>query len=139
MINFDDITKEETKEHNPNWSIIPDHLYRILIIGGSASWKKYSLFNLTNQQPDIDKIYLYAKDPYEAKYQFLIKKREDVGTKHFNDSKAFIKYSNDMVGVYENIEEYNPNKKQKTLIAFDDMIADMLSNKKLNYLLEEKS
>ena len=139
MINFDDITKEETKEHNPNWSIIPDHLYRILITGGSASWKKYSLFNLTNQQPDIDKIYLYAKDPYEAKYQFLIKKREDVGTKHFNDSKAFIESSNDMVGVYENIEEYNPNKKQKTLIAFDDMIADMLSNKKLNYLLEEKS
>ena len=101
--------------------------------------KKHSLFNLTNHQPDIDKIYLYAKDPYEAKYQFLIKKREDVGTKHFNDSKAFIKYSNDMVGVYENIEEYNPNKKQKTLIAFDDMIADMLSNKKLNYLLEEES
>ena len=98
-----------------------------------------ALFLEKNIQPDIDKIYLYAKDPYEAKYQFLIKKHEDVGTKHFNDSKAFIKYSNDMVGVYENIEEYNPNKKQKPLIAFDDMIADMLSNKKLNYLLKEES
>ena len=128
MINFDNITKEETKEHNPNWSIIPDHLYRILIIGGSVSWKKHSLFNLTNQQPDIDKIYLYAKDPYEAKYQFLIKKREDVGTKHFNDSKAFIKYSNDMVGVYENIEEYNPNKKHWLHLMIWSLICLVIKN-----------
>ena len=70
MINFDDVTKEETKEHNPNWPEIPDHPYRILIIGGSGSGKTNSLFNLINQQPDIDKIYLYAKDLNEAKYQF---------------------------------------------------------------------
>ena len=83
------------------------------MIGGSGSGKTNSLFNLINQQPDIDKIYLYAKDPYEAKYQFLINKRESTGLKHLNDSKAFIKYSNDMDDIYKNIEEYNPNKKQK--------------------------
>ena len=57
----------------------------------------------------MDKIYLYAKNLNEAKYQSLIKKREDVGTKHFNDSKDFIEYSNDMDHIYENIEEYNPS------------------------------
>ena len=92
MINFDDVVKENIKEHNPSWPQIPDHPYRILIIGGSGSGKPNSLINLINHQPDIDKIYLYAKDPYRAKYQILIKKRVDVGTKHFNDSKAFIKY-----------------------------------------------
>ena len=106
------------------------HLYRILIIGGSGSGKIISLFNLVNQQPDIDKIYLYPKDPYEAKYQFLINKRDSKGLKHFNDSKAFIEYSNDMDDVYKRIEKYKPNKKRKILIIFDDMIADMFSNKK---------
>ena len=69
---------------------IPDHPYRILIIGVSVSGKTNSLCNLINQQPDIDKIYLYTKDPHEAKYQFLITKRESTGLKHFNDSKAFV-------------------------------------------------
>ena len=68
-----------------------------------------SLFNLTIRQPDIDKIYLYVKDPDEAKYQFLINKKESTDLKHLNDVKAFIKYSNDMVDIYENIEEQNPN------------------------------
>ena len=76
MINFDDATKENIQEHNPNQPQIPDHPYRILIIGGSGSRKRNSLFNLIIQQPDIDKIYLYTKDPYEAKYFFLINKRE---------------------------------------------------------------
>ena len=129
MINFDDVIKENIKEHNPNWAQISDHPYGALIIGGSGSGKTNSLFNLINQQPDIDKIYLYAKDPYEAKYQFLIKKREDAGTKHFNDSKAFIEYLNKMFDIHKNIKDYNPNKKRKILIVFDDMIADMLSNK----------
>ena len=87
--------------------------------------------NFINNQPDIDKIYLYAKDPYEAKYQYLINKREKVGLDHFNDPKAFIEYSNNMLGVYKNIEDYNPDKKRKVLIVFDDMIADMINNKKL--------
>ena len=75
---------------------------------------------------------MYAKDPYEAKYQFLINKRENTGLKHLNDSKAFIECSNDMDVIYKNIEEYNQNEKSKMLIVFDDRIADMLSNKKLN-------
>ena len=80
---------------------------------------------------------MYAKGPYEAKYQFLFKKREDVGTKHFNNSKAFIEYSNNMNNIYKNIENYNPNEKRKILIVFDDMIADTLSNKKLNPIVTE--
>ena len=93
--------------------------------------------NLINNQPDIDKIYLYAKDPYEKKYQYLINKREKVGLNHFNDPKAFIEYSNDMQDVYENIEDYNSIKKCKILIVFDDMIADMINNNKLNPIVTE--
>ena len=132
MINFDDVTKENIKEHNPNWPQIPDHPYRILIIGGSGSGKTNSLFNLISQQPDIDKIYLYAKDPYEAKYQLLINKRESTDLKYLNNLKAFIEYSNYMVDICKNIENYNSNKKRKKIIVFDVMIADLLSNKKLN-------
>ena len=84
--------------------------------------------NLIKNQPDIDKIYLYAKDPYEKKYQYLINKREKVGLNHFNDPKAFMKYSNDMQDVHKNIGDYNPIKKCKILIVFDDMIADMINN-----------
>ena len=69
-------------------------------------------------QPDIDKVCLYFKEPYEAKYQFLIKKRENTDLKHLNNSKAFIEYPNDMDDIHENIEEYNPNKKWKILIVF---------------------
>ena len=72
MIKFDDVMKENIKEHNPNWSQIPEHPCRMLIIGGVGYGKKKSLFNLINQQPDIDKMYLYAKNPNKAKYQFLI-------------------------------------------------------------------
>ena len=83
MINFDDVTKENIKEHNPNWPQVPDHPYRILIIGGSGSGKTNSLFNLINEEPDIDKIYLYAKDSFEAKYQFLITKKRNYMLKAF--------------------------------------------------------
>ena len=124
MINFDDVTKENIKERSPNWSQVSDHPYRILTIGGSGSGK--------TEKPDIDKIYLCAKDPSEAKCQFLITKREDVGTKHFNNSKAFIEQSNAIDDIYKNSVEYNRNKKDKILIVFDDMIANMLNNKKLN-------
>ena len=93
--------------------------------------------NLINNQPDIDKIYLYAKDSYETKYQYLINKREKVALKHFNDPKVFMEYSNDMQDVYKNIEDYNPIKKRKILIVFYDMIADMISNNKLNPTVTE--
>ena len=108
MINFDDYTNENKIEHNLKWPHIPDHPYRILIVGGSGSEKTNALLNLINNQPDFDKIYLYAKDPYEAKYQYLIKKREKVGLDYFKDLKAFMEYSNDMEDVYKNIENYNP-------------------------------
>ena len=117
-------------QHNPKWAYIPDHPYRILIVGGAGSGKTNALLNLINNQPDIDKIYLYAKDPCEAKYQYLINKREKVGLDHFKDSKAFMEYSSDMQDVHKNIEDCNPGKKRKILIVFDDMIADMINNKK---------
>ena len=137
MINFDKYTNENKRKHNLNYPYIPDHPYRILIIGGSGSAKTNALLNLINNQPDIDKIYLYAKDPYEDKYQFLINKRESVGLKHFNDPKAFIEYSNDMYDVYKNIDHYNSDKENKILIVFDDMITDMINNKKLNSVVTE--
>ena len=93
------------KPSNKNWPYIPDHPYRILIIGGSESGKTNLLLNLIENQPDIEKIHLYAKDPYEAKYQYFINKREDVGIDQFNDLKAFIEYSNNMRDVYRNIDE----------------------------------
>ena len=80
-------------------------------------------------------MYLCAKDPYEAKYQDLINKREKVGLDHFNDPKAFMEYTNDMQDVYKNIEDYNSDKKRKALIVFDDMIPDMIYNRKLNPIL----
>ena len=113
MFNFDYITKEDIKEHNPKWPEIPEHPYRILIIGGWGSGKTNALLNLKNNEPDMDKIYLYTKDPYEAKYQLLVNIRESTGLKYLNDSKAFIEYSNHMDDIYKNIEEYNPNKKLK--------------------------
>ena len=108
MINFDDIVNENKTVHNKHWPYTPDHPYRILIIEGSGSGKTNVLSNLTENQPDIDKIYLYEKDPYEAKHQYLVNKRESVGINRFNDHKAFIDYSNDMRNVYKNINRYNP-------------------------------
>ena len=124
--NFDYITKE----HNPDWSEIPDHPYRMLIVGSSGFGNINALLNLINYEPDTDKTFLYTKDPYEAKCKLLINKRESTGLKYFKDSKAFIEFSTDMDNTYKNIEGYNPNKRRKLLIVFDDIIADMLSNKK---------
>ena len=130
MFKSDYITKDDKKKkHNPNWPKIPNHPYWILKIGGSESGRINALPNLINHEPDIDRIYLYPQDPYNAKYQLLINKRESTVLKYFNDSKAFIKYSNDMHDIYKNSEEWNANKTQKILIVFDDMIADMVSNK----------
>ena len=135
MINFDNYTNENKIKHNKNWAYIQDHPYTILIIRDSGSRKTNLLLNLIENQPDIDKIYLYAKDPYESKYQYLINKREGVGINHFNDPKAFIEYSNDMHDVYKNIDDYNSDKENKILIVLDDMIADMIHNEKLNSIV----
>ena len=130
MINLDSITNENNKEYNEKWTYIPDHPHRVFIIGGSGSGKTNALLNLINEQDDMDKIDLYAKDLSEPKYEFLIKKRKNVGIKHCNDPNAFIEFLNTMDAVYENIDDHNPSRKRKTLIVFDDMIADVMSNKK---------
>ena len=95
------------------------------------------LLNLINEQRDIDKFYLYAKDLSESKYEHLIRNRENAGIKHLNDLKAFIDCSNTMDDVYENIDLYNPNRKRKILIVFDDMIADIMTNKKFQSIIKE--
>ena len=105
----------------------PSILY---VIGVSGPGKTNLLLNLINNEPDVDKMYLFAKDIYNAKYHLLINK-----TKY--GSKAFIEYSNEMDDIYKNIEKYSPNKKRKILIVFDDIIADMLSNKRLNPIVTE--
>ena len=107
-----------------------------MIIGGSGSGKINALLNLIKEQDDIDKIYLYAKDFCEPKFEFLIKKGEDVGTNHFNDSNAFIECSNRMDDVYPNIDDYNLSRK-KILIVFNDRIADIMTNKKFQTIIKE--
>ena len=124
MISFDDYANENKTKHNLKWPYIPDHPYRILIIGGSGYGKTNSLLNLINNQPDIDKTFLYAIDPYESKYQFLVNKG------------AFIEYSNDMQDVYKNVNKYNVDKERK-IIVFDYMIADVINNKKANSVVTE--
>ena len=101
-----------------------------MIIGGCGSGKTNALLSLIKEQDDIDKICLYANDLSEPKYEFFIKKREVAGTKYFSDPNAFIQRSNTMDDVYENIDDYNTRRKRKNLILFDDMIADIMTNKK---------
>ena len=141
MINLDIITNENNKERNGKWPYIPDHPYRILIVGGSGSGKTNALLNLIKEQvyrDVIDKIYLYARDLNKPKYQFLIKKCEDAGIKHYNDPNAFIECSNTMDNFYEDIDNYNPKRdKKKVLIVFDDMIADIMTNKRFQTIIKE--
>ena len=92
---------------------------------------------MINHQTDIDKAYLYLKDPYEAKYQFWMNKQEVAEWKYLNDFKVFVENPNEMGDIYNYIEEHDPDKKRNVLIKFDDMIADMLSNKKANPMITE--
>ena len=137
MINLDSITNEDNKEHNKKWPYIPDHLYRIIIIGGSGSGKTNVLFNIINKQNDIDKICLYANDLSEPKYEYLIKKREDTGINQVNNPNALIECSNAMDDIYENINDYNLSSRRKILIFFDDMIVDITTNKEFKAISKE--
>ena len=137
MINLDNIMNDNNDNHNEKWSHIPDHPYRILIIGGSGSGRTNTLLNLINEQRDIDKIYLHAKHLSKPKYEYLVKNRENIGIKHVNNSKAFIECSNTMDDIYEKIDDYNPTRKRKILIIFDDMIKDIMTNKKFQSIIKE--
>ena len=137
MINLGSITNENNKERNEKCPFFPDHPYRILIIGASGSGKTNALLNLIKEQDDIDKICLCAKDLSERKYEFLIKKRDGVGVKYCNDLNAFIECPNTMDDVYKNIDGYNPNTERKFFIVFDDMIANIMTNKKFQAIVKE--
>ena len=112
IINLDSNSNENNKQHNEKWSYIPDHPYRTMMVGGSGLGETNALLNLINEQYDIDKIYLYAKDLSKPKYEYLIKKPENAGIRHLNDPNAFIKCFNTMDDVYENINDYNPSRKK---------------------------
>ena len=133
MLNLDDIVSNKKKSSSKN----DDWPFRMLIIGPSGSGKTNTLLHLINNFHPIDKIYLYAKDTNEKKYQYLINKREQAGIKSLNDLHAFIEYSNDMNNVLENINNYNKNRDQKVLIIFDDMIADIMRSEKFKAIVKE--
>ena len=122
--------------YTKTWKNIIQIGHKFLTIHSSESGKTNLLFDLINQQLNIEKIYLHAKDPYQVKYQFLINKQECTGLRHLNDSKAFIEYSNDVNDINKSTEVYNPNKKRKILIVFDDMMLIFLV---INILLEEEN
>ena len=133
MLNLDDIVsnkKKSSSEHN-------DWPFRMLIIGPSGFGKTNTLLHLIDKFHPIDKIYLYAKDTDEEKYQYLINKREQAGIKKLNDPHAFIEYSNDMNDVLENINNYNKNRDKKVLIIFDDMIPDIMRSEKFKVIVKE--
>ena len=132
MLNLDEIVGNKQKQDS--WP------FRMLIIGPSGSGKTNMLLhliqNLNNIDP-IDKIYLYAKDLSEPKYEYLINKREQAGIKYFNDPTAFIECSDDMNNVFTNIDNYNKQRKRKILIVFYDMIADIMNNKNFKAIIKE--
>ena len=110
----------------------------MLIIGPSGYGKTNTLLHLINNFHPIDKIYLYAKDTDEKKYQYLINKREEAGIKNLNDLHAFIEYSNDMNDVLDNINDFNKNRDKKVLIIFDDMISDIMRSEKFKAIVKER-
>ena len=137
IIDFDEVTGQNTQEHNTHWPKIPNHPYKILTVGGFGSGETNALLSIINCQPDIDKIYFNNKHLFESKYQFLIKNGEGVGLKYFKDSMTFVEYSNYLKGVYKSIEDYSPGKERKIVIVFDDMIADVTSYKRFHLVVTE--
>ena len=131
MLNLDNIVGNKNENKDNNWP------FRMLIIGPSGSGKTNTLLHLINNLHPIDKIYLYAKDLSEPKYELLINKREQAGIKNLNDPHAFIECSNDMDDVLDDINNYNKNRDKKLLIVFDDMIADIMSSKKFKAIIKE--
>ena len=133
MLNLDNIVSNKKKSFSEN----DDWPFRVLIIGPSGSGKTNILLNLIDKFHPIDKIYLYAKDTDEDKYQYLINKREQARIKYLNDPHALIEYSNDMNDVLEDINNYNKNRDKEVLIIFDDMIADIMRSGKFKAIVKE--
>ena len=133
MLNLDNVVSNKKKSSSEN----DDWPFRMLIIGPLDSGKTNTLLYLINNFHPIDKIYLYAKDTDEEKYQYLINKREQVGIKNLNDPHAFIEHSSDMNDVLEDINNYNPKRDKKVLIIFDDMIADIMRSEKFKAIVKE--
>ena len=133
MLNLDDIVsnKKTSSSERNDWP------FRMLIIGPSGSGKTNTLLHLINNFHPIAKVYLYAKDTDEKKYQYLINKREQAGIKNLNDPYAFVEYSSDMNDVLEDINNYNKDRDKKVLIIFDDMIVDIMRSEKLKAIVKE--
>ena len=131
MLNLDNIVSNKNENKNNDWP------FRILIIGPSGSGKTNVLLHLINNLHPIDKIYLYAKDLHEPKYEYLINEREQAGIKNLNDLHDFIEYSDDMDHVLYDINNYNKNRDKKLLIVFDGMIADIEYNKNFKRIIKE--
>ena len=133
MLNLDNIVsnKKKISSENDDWS------FRMLIIGPSGSGKSNTLLHLIDKFHPIDKVYLYAKDTDEDKYQFLINKREQARIKNLNDPHVFIENSNDMNDVLEDINNYNKKRDKKVLIVFDDMIANIMRSEKFKAMVKE--
>ena len=131
MLNLDNTVSNKNENKDDNWPL------RMLIIGPSGFGKTNTLLHLINNLYPIDKIYLYAKDLPEQKYEFLINKREQAGIKKLNDAHAFTEYSNDMDDELADINDYNKNRDKKVLIVFDGMIADIMSSKKFKAIIKE--
>ena len=129
MLNLDKIVNN--KNEDEDWP------FRMLIIGPSGSGKTNTLLHLINNLHPIDKIYLYAKDLAEPKYEYFINRRGQAGIKNLNDPHAFIEYSDDMNDVYADISNYNKKRENKVLIVFDDMIADIEYNKNFKKMIKE--
>ena len=134
MFNLDNIVNKNNKNNDKNWP------FTMLIIGPSGSGKTNTLLHLIqklNNSSPIDKIYLYAKDLSKPKYEFLINNCKNAGIKNYDDPNAFIEYSNTMDDVFSNIDDYNQRGKRRILIVFDDMIADIMTNKKFQVIIKE--
>ena len=131
MLNLDNIVSNKNENKDNNWP------FKMLIIGPSGSGKTNTLLHLIDKLHPIDKIYLYAIDLHEPKYEYLINRREEAGIKNLNDPKAFIEYSDDMDDVLDDINSYNKNRDRKVLIVFDDMTADIEYNKNFKRIIIE--
>ena len=133
MLNLDNIVsnKKKISSENDDWP------FRMLIIGPSGSGKSNTLLHLIDKFHPIDKVYLYAKDTDEDKYQNLINKREQARIKNLNDPHVFIENSNDMNDVLEDINNYNKKRDKKVLIVFDDMIANIMRSEKFKAIVKE--